>query len=399
MCVLKQPLKICLCLSGLLVKNIELFHLNYHAKQNDEPLNVGSHLDQLLYWGMDPVLKKHLCFEDCHPGNAVPNKKGDWMFNANEDTSSWQKYSKSIYKTGPIKFHWTPLFFFPLYQGSNHVYDDKGPPRCVPIPYVGKLQLRLSLKDNFDVIFRKNANVTKEYRFVLKNVDLVCEEARLNPLIEKKLFQSSNRTLTYNGITKLAHAETVPAATFNFQTRFESVPMPESVLIFCLPKTVQGDAYNFNTWTPAVPLFNKHNIDYVTLSYGGMNFTLKEPHFGSLNNDLIEMKNLMDYAKYGPFGMFFAPKRLTSANLKNGFSDTDFPHVFLNLCPSGTNSRIIPLLDSGSILQNNHDLNVTLKFKGDGAQENSIYVIYLIYTGTNMLLDLKEKRFVNPIVR
>jgi hypothetical protein len=69
------------------------------------------------------------------------------------------------------------------------------------------------------------------------------------------------------------------------------------------------------------------------------------------------------------------------------------------LCPSGTNSRLIPLLDSGSILQNNHDLNVTLKFKGDGAQENSIYVIYLIYTGTNMLLDLKEKRFVNPIVR
>ena len=132
-----------------------MFHLNYHAKQHDEPLNVGSHLDQFVYWAMDPILKKHLCFEDCHPGNAVPDGKGDWTFNAKEKLSSWQKYSKSIFKSGPIKFHWTPLFFFPLYQGSNHVYDDKGPPRCLPIPYVGKLQLRLSLKDNFNIIFKK----------------------------------------------------------------------------------------------------------------------------------------------------------------------------------------------------------------------------------------------------
>ena len=383
-----------------MIRNIELFHLNYHAKQHDEPLNVGSHLDQFVYWAMDPVLKKHLCFEDCHPGNAVPDAKGDWTFNANEKLSSWQKYSKSIFKSGPIKFHWTPLFFFPLYQGSNHVYDDKGPPRCLPIPYVGKLQLRLSLKDNFNIIFRKRANtVTKDYRFVLKKVELICEEARMNPLIEKRLYQSSQKTLAFNGITKLAHAETVPGATFNFQTRFENVPMPESLLIFALPKSVQGDSYKFSTWNGADPFFVKHNLEYVSLNFGGMNFTLREPHFGSINNDLVEMKNLMDYSKYGPFGLFMAQKRICRSNIEDGFKDTDFPHVFLNLCPSGQSSRLIPLLDSGSILQSNHDFNVTLKFKEPGAAKDAIYAIYLIYSGTNMLLDLKEKRFVNPVIR
>jgi hypothetical protein len=56
-------------------------------------------------------------------------------------------------------------------------------------------------------------------------------------------------------------------------------------------------------------------------------------------------------------------------------------------------------LDSGSILQSNHDFNVTLKFNEPGAAKDAIYAIYLIYSGTNMLLDLKEKRFVNPVIR
>lgn len=384
---------------SILIKNIELFHLNYHAKQNDEPQNVGSHLEQFLLWAMDPVLKKHLCYEDCHPGNAVPDKKGDWIYGT-EAASSWQRYSKFIFTGSPINFHWTPLFFFPLYQGSNHVYDDKGPPRCVPIPYVGKLQLRITLKDSFSDIFKKRQNTdTNQYRFLLNKVDLICEEARMNPVMEKKLFQSSNKTLAFNGITKLAHAETIPAATFNFQTRFENVPMPEGLLIFALPKTVQGDAYKFETHTLASGFYLQHNIESVQLNYGGMNFTMKEPNFGSVDDDYMEMKNMMDYAKCGPFGLFFAQNRLTQANLHNGFAGTDFPHVYLNLCPSGQNSRLIPLLDSGSVLQNNHDFNVSLKFKDPGATADSIYVIYLIYTGTNMLLDLKEKRFVNPIIR
>ena len=386
----------------LLVKNIELFHLNYHAKQHDEPQNVSSHLNQLVYWLMDPVLKKNLCFEDCHPGNAVPDKKGDWNFgadNAATALTAWGKYSKSIFKAGPILFHWTPLFFFPIYQGSNHVYDDRGPPRCVPVPYVGKLQVRITLKDSFDDIFRiKVATNTTKYRFVLKKVNLVVEEARMNPVLEKKLFQSSQKMLFYNGVTKLAHAETIPS-TFNFTTRFENVPMPEGLLIFALPKSVQGDAYKFSTHVLGDSFFMKHNVESVQLNYGGLNYTMKEPNFGNIQDDLVEMKNMLDYAKSGPFGLFLAQKRLNKENLADGFANTDFPHVYLNLCPSGPNSRVIPLLDSGSVLSNNHDFNVSLKFKGVGATPEAVYLFYLIYSGTNMVLDLKEKKFVNPLIR
>ena len=394
---------------GILVRKLELHHSQQSGlvSQHDEPFNVGNHLEQFLYWAMDPLLKKQLCSEACHPGYSVPNHRGDWTFDPDEAVSSWQKYSKTIFVTGPIKFHYTPLFFFPLFQGSNHAYDQRGPPRCLPVPYIGEVQVEMELHVNTDRIFKKRGEIpaqgereavpacTKEYRFHLERVDLICEEARLNPLIEKKLFQSSQKTLSYLGVTKIVRAETVQGNSLQFQSKFENVFMPESLVIYCLPRSVSSEVYKFSDWNGTDPFLLKHNIDSVSFSYGEKPLSHSSPDFGNICNDFVDLKRMVEYEKFPPFGLKLAQNRVTRANLKNGWEDTDFPHVFVNLCPSGPDSRILTTPEGNSKKQ---DFTVTMKFKGEGSVPAALYVVTLIYTRTNMQLDLREKTFVNPVL-
>ena len=382
------------CWWEILIRNIENFHSNYFLQTHDIPFNSDSHLNQFLYWAMDRTLKKSLCLEPCHPGNACADKKGDWSL---ADNSAWRKYASTVFTETPISFHWTPLFLFPYHQSSNHVYDER-PPRCVPINYAGKIMTRMALKDNWDCVFKKKTGVTSKYRFVLNAMDLVAEEARLNPLIEKRLYQSSSKLMYFPGVTKIARYETVNEGSFIFQSKFESIPMPEQVLIFALPKSVQGDNYLFEEHDLTKPYFVQHNIKQVSFNYGGLNFSLKEPNFGTVKDDAVDGKTLFDYVKYGPFGLFLNQSKLTKASISNGFADTDFPHVFVNLAPSAPRrSRLIPLLDSGSVLNQDQDFCVTVKCGVEAVAPNAHYVIYCIYTDVNMTLDLREKKFHNPV--
>jgi len=87
---------------------------------------------------------------------------------------------------------------------------------------------------------------------------------------------------------------------------------------------------------------------------------------------------------------------VTRANVANGFENTDFPHWYMSLTPSGNRTRVIPLLNDGSAISKNNDLIVTLKFNAQAAPANTAYFIYLGYTDGNMTLDLKTKKFESP---
>ena len=450
---------------GLLIKRMELSGDGGRIRQHHEPEDVGNHLDQFLYWGMDPLLKKQLCNEECHPGNAHPSSKGDWTFDPDETVSSWQKYSKSIFVEGPIKFHWMPQFFFPLYQGSNHTYDQGIQPRCLPTPHLGGLQVRMELHDNFNFIFKKAARVegaavlvegqqeavlpvegetpaeeqqeaaavqvevqqeaalpvegqeeavfpeegempaagqqevvlpvevqreavaasTKQYRFHLEKVDLICEEVRLDPEIEKKLYQSKKK-LSFLGVTKNVQAKNVKVGdSLQFLVRFEKIVRPDSVLIYVLPTSVINDRFKFSDWNEKEPFFLQHNIEAVNFSCDGKPLTHSPIHLGIMDDDFMDLKRMAQYEKLeGPFGLKFAREKITRANLKNGWGGTDFPHVYVKLGPSSGEKR-------------KQDFNVFMKFNKKYSVPNTTYVVTLIYTGTNMQLDMKEKKFENPI--
>ncbi len=375
-----------------LVRNIDLFHGTYVVKCHDEPLYVQSHLNQCLYWQMDLALKKLLCVEDCHTGNAIPTVANGWGIGAQTD---WQKYSASIFTGANIKFNWSPLFFFPFYQGSNFVYDEV-PPRALPLNHVGKLSVRMTFKDDFQSIFRKRAGVTKKYRFNLQKVDLYVEEARLNVADEKRLYQMSKKILYFTGVTKICRSENIPEGTFVHNCKFENVAFPESIFIFAVPRTVVGGTYKYSTVVNNGPHYTQHRISQVLLSYGGMDYTNREPNFGTVKDDLSDMKALYDHVKNGPFGLFTNSNVVTRANVANGFENTDFPHWYMSLTPSGNRTRVIPLLNDGSAISKNNDLIVTLKFNAQAAPANTAYFIYLGYTDGNMTLDLKTKKFESP---
>ena len=370
-----------------LVRNIELFHGTYVVKCHDEPFYAPSFLNTCLYWQMDTALKKLLC------DNAIPKTKGGWTLNVDSD---WHKYSKHVFINRSFKFNWAPLFFFPFYQGSNFVYDEV-PPRAVPLNLVGKLTARFTFKDKFGDIFKVKAGNTKTYRFNLTKFDVAVEEARLNVGEEKKLYSMNKKNLLFfAGVTKMCKPENIPVGVFNHTCRFSNVPFPESIFIFAMLRTVTGGTHKYEDIATKGPFFSDHRIQQVKLDFGGKEFSNTEPNFGTVNSDFVDVKSLFDHVKNGPFGLFTNPDIITRANVKNGFKDTDFPHVYMSLIPSGNRTRIIPLLNDGSAINKNDDLAITLKFSADAVANGLVYYFYLCYTDINMTLDLKAKKFESP---
>ena len=376
-----------------LIRNIELFHGTYVIKCHDEPFYSSGFLNTCLYWQMDTALKKLLCAEECHTGNAIPMKKGGWTL---EPESEWHKYAKHVFTNRSFKFNWAPLFFFPFYQGSNFVYDEV-PPRAVPLNLVGKLIARFTFKDKFDDIFKIKAGNTNSYRFNLTKFDVCVEEARLNVGEEKKLYSMNKKNLLhFAGVTKICKPENIPVGVFTHTCRFTNVPFPESIFIFAMHRTVTGGTFKYEDIAQKGPFFQAHRIEQVKLDFGGKDFSNTEPNFGTITSDFVDMKSLFDHVKNGPFGLFTNPEVITRANVKNGFKDTDFPHVYMSLIPSGNRTRIVPLLNDGSAINKNDDLAITLKFSNDAVANGLVYYFYLCYTDVNMTLDLKAKKFESP---
>ena len=170
------------------------------------------------------------------------------------------------------------------------------------------------------------------------------------------------------------------------------VPFPEGIFIFALPKKVIGSSWSFSEQDATKPIFLKHNIESVSLEFNGETLSLKDPHFGDITNDLIELKNFVDHIAFPPFGMHVDQSQILRKDLANSFGDTNFPLIYLNLCTENKN-RIIAHQNNGSGISKDADLNICLKFGTEGAAADSTYIIYLFYTDYNMTLDLRTRRF------
>ena len=74
----------------------------------------------------------------------------------------------------------------------------------------------------------------------------MCEQAKLNPLAEKTLFQSTQKPLSYLGVTKHVQAEHVPYQINQFRSTFKDVCMPEGVLIYVLTRSFANNKFRFS---------------------------------------------------------------------------------------------------------------------------------------------------------
>lgn len=377
-----------------LIRSFELYCDNQLIKTWDEPSYVGFFLNMFMYWCMDPLLKRILCPQACHPANGIPTTAKSWNFAA---TGDWIKYAPSIFTEGLISFTWVPLFVFPFYQGSNWIMD-KSPPCCVPINHLGKFTFRITFKDNWTGIFRKRlAANAKSYRFNLTKCQMVIEEVRMNPTLERSLYQSSKKTLAFPGVTRLAQTETPSMGAYTHLAKFSSIYMPEGIFIYALDKKVVGGTYKFGDMPAGVwgPMFARHNLIDCAVEFAGVGMALKEPNMFQINDDLMDPINTLDHmGAHAPFGMLTDPARFTLDAVQNGFAKTDFPHVHYNLCVGSGSERMVPALtDDPNIVTKMGDLVVKLKFGDGGAPQDMMYIVYVYYTDVNIMLDMKTKRF------
>lgn len=374
-----------------LIQSIDLYHANGIIRCSDESNFIPAQLNTYLYSVMDKNVKKFLCPEAQSPGYCVPSLNKKWDKNSTE----WKTYADLVFNQNVVNFSWIPLHTFPFFQSPNFLLDTTSLKALPALQNLGRLTFRLTLKDDFDCIWRKAADNTAEYRFKFMGMTLSLEEARVNPIYDKMLFPiTGNKSkIHYPGVVKIMSAESISNQVFFHNIKFNTVPFPEGIFVFALNKKVIGSSWNFSEQNETHPLYLKHNIDSVSMEYNGETLNLKDPHFGDLKNDLIELKNFVDHVAFPPFGLHVDQEQILRKDLANSFADTNYPLIYLNLCTESKN-RLIAHQNNGSGISKDSDLNICLKFGTNGAAPDSTYICYLFYTDYSMVLDLKTRRFV-----
>jgi len=376
----------------MLIKEISIFHETYRIATSQENRHIAPFINAYLYHNMDPLTKRLLCPQACHPGYCVPAVDGKWEMT----NTTWQNYAKTIFTEAQIAFDYIPLFQFPLFQGSNFMTDD-AVPRILPTPAMGRLELRIAFTDSQDHIFRIPATNKAKYRFKFTEISLMVEEARLSAPFKKQL-ENGKRPLAFPGVTRIQLAEQIPNSASTFRAKFQDIYLPEGLFIFCLKKTVASGTYKFSN-DDATNVFIDHNIQSIDLAFGGKRFSLREPHAGTFLDDRMDAKQLFDHLVNPPFGIRQDARKLTLNVIAEGGKKSPFPHVYLSLVTGPDRQRLIPATDDGSLVMQKADLELDFKFTEDNSTNNAIYVIVAIYTDVCIVYDPKKMHFSSPYLQ
>lgn len=369
-----------------LLKETSVFLDNYKIASSTESRHVTPFLNAYLHHNMDPLAKKLLCPQINHPAYCLPAPDSKWVV----DGTNYVNYAKAAFN-GVFAFDYTPLMQFPMFQGSNYLIDDDVP-RILPVPIMGKIQIRFAFTDTQDHIFRKtDANDTTKYRFTFQEFSLTLEEARLHPGFDRQL-RNSKKMMAFPGVTRIQLTEHVPDSTTSYKAKFQDIFLPEALFIFCLDKSVASGTYKFSTDTSS-DIFKSHNIDSIVLSFDGKNFGLREPHLGNFLKDQLDSKSIFDKIATPPFGIRQDATQITHANIKEAGKSTAFPHVYLSLVTGPNRQRLIPTLDDGQCVLKKANLELDIKFSASNAPANAILVVYAIWTDVNLIYDPKTKIF------
>ena len=378
-----------------LTEEIAVYPGNSRIQTSDEGRHVWPYLNAFLYSHMDKMSKKLLCPHPTSPGHCVPTGNNAYTHTSNE----WLDYGTRVFNGLEFSFDHTPLHMFPVYQNAEYLVNGNFP-CALPMPVLGRLDIRLTFGRNQSGIFRKLAPVTNttNYRFFLEKIQLCVEEARLSPTFEKN-FLKSNRTFYYPGVTKLMLAETITATSMFHKTRFMDVACPEGIFIFALHKDVIGGTAQYQLTNADNKVFRPLNLRDVALTFANETYAQREPNFGMLENDFVEVKQLLDHLVSPPFGMPMDPDKLTLDLVRNCAANSAFPHAYINLCNFAAKTRITPVNKGGEIVVNRSNLDINLKFKTGGATADVTYFIYIFYTDVNQMLDMKTKQFSSPYLK
>ena len=370
---------------GTIIKDIEVYVNHNKVNVSDENGHVGGYLDRLRYFLMDKEQKRKLCYHAGHTGNGVPTTKNGWTLG---DTTEWNKYAKTIF-LGPDKnlvFNYVPLDIFPFFQGSNYL---EFAPKCLPLPILNQINVRILFHDHMDYIFKIKAGVKKEYRIYFKDFSFCYEKLKLSDSFRRAYLEK--KTFDYPGVTRLMRQENVVAGNTTFLSTIQNCPFPQGAVMYFVPKEVLAGTYKYSDNTTG-DVFLPHNIKNIEFTYGKKPFFTDTPKIGDITRSQIEFKSVTDYFNQPPFGMTCNKDLITLSNVADGWKGTCFPHIYLNFCTTQNNDRYLPIYDKGTILSKNslknyENLEFTFIFNPGGAPTGATLIIYLFFTDNMVSLD------------
>ena len=382
-----------------LIEGIDLFHGNNKLITSNEVPYVGNYVNSFKYAYMDKEQRQLLCPHPSHPGNGMPTTTEaglGWDFDAG---SEWASFAPKLFKgEDVISFSHVPLDLAPFFQNTNYF----APGTCqkiVPFPILERFVIRLKFTEHWDKIFKIKAGNKKKYRFVFQQILLVSEQLRLSKAFKQTILNKRG-LWPYEGVTRLSRFENVPGGATSYKTTIQSIPMPEGLFVFAVKNTVISGLDDFSTFTGT--MFEEHKIQKLSFDFDKEWFYTSEPNITSIGDAIIEEKLFYDYLSCAPFGLHVDKTKISLKNVKDGFKNTPFPHVYINLTLPGDTSRLIPFLSEGNILQKTADLDLTFTFEVGGAPANLSYIIYLYYTDNNLTLDTRQKNnpfFFSPYIK
>ena len=381
-----------------LIKSIDVFNNNASVKCDDVPRYADHILNTYLYSTMDTEVKDYLCPEAQHPARCVPTKKDWYSVTQNKE---WHEYAKTVFGQVQFAFLYVPMFVFPFFQHAHFGANGGRLPNALPMSLIEKMRISMSLKENTDCIFKKigaaQADIDgndKVYRFRIHSIDLVIEEARLQPSFERTLTKRTT-PLHFSGVTRYGRVENITKNVLSHRTEIKSVEYPEGVFIFALNEKVIGGDYKFSdAGSVNNPVFMNTNLESVGITYNGLPLAIKTPNYGTVRDQITEIKHYIAHKEAPPFGIPQDLLRLKLADIEEAGENSDFPHVYINLCPSLNETRWIAIGDDGRGINTPGNLEFQFKFRSGGATEGANYYIYLFYTDTNMTLDPRTKSFI-----
>jgi len=358
---------------------------NYVSRLVNKEVDCSAaYINMLAYAHMDPELKKLVCMEPAHTGNACTLLKKDWDF----EGAAWKKYAPSICNGGKFLFSWIPLNTWPFYQSGDYTLGNN-PPRAVPTSLLKDLVIAIHWTDNEDDIIIKKEGNTTIYTLQFE-VKLAIEVAIVNPRMDmdKKL----PSRLTYLGQSRKGDVAIIEGVQLTL--KFEHVKLPSSILLFVVSKSA------LRTYKPtaedAKEEFLKHNIEYVRVAFNEVEyFDSKRPEKFSklpLSVPLI----LQTHLDYPIMGIPVDRMKTTLDILQDDGTNYAFPHLYYRLSP-GYNQHLLPVRGSIAQLQKEGNLTMVVRFEdSEQMPKNSVLVYYLLYEDEVALsVDVQKKVFHN----
>lgn len=375
-----------------LIKSIEVYSGQQRLTTCSEEKALTPHINTFINSYMDKDLLNLTAPQEHHPYRYCPSFDKDKLVIGSQQ---WSDYSKLIFTGKEITIDYYPRVF-PFVQSINK-FDKSDASKHLPMPLLGKLNVRVTFADDVKSIFQKVDNNTYDYWFEFEQFRLIVEEANLNLASEKALF-TTKKTLVFPGVCRISKIESLPANTPSFRSKFMDTMLPEGLMIMAVNKKIMHSQYSWAKDKDAKNMFLPHNIKKVELSFNNLSFDIKEPMFGNVEQDLFDVQSFFNHMKCPIFGVKPDMKNLKLTHFEEAGDKSSYPHIYLPLTQYFGDkwTRKVPALDDGSCLTKMSALESHLTFDAGGSVENAVYVFVIFFTDYCMAYDPKNKVFISP---